>query len=145
MLGITRDASKTDIKKKYFELAKKYHPDVSSDPSAGEKFREVSEAYEILEDEEKRKLYDNFGHAGVDPQAAASAGNGNPFGGFGGFGFGPFGGGNVQWEFRQGGQQVSSENINELFEELFGGRPRQRRGQGADVRTTLRLSFLEVN
>lgn len=145
VLGLSRDATKSEVKKKYFELAKKYHPDVSNDPSASDKFREASEAYEVLEDEEKRKLYDNFGHAGVDPQTAGHSSTDNPFaGGFGGFGgFGPFGG-NVQWEFRQGGQQVNGENINELFEELFGGRPRQRRGQGVDVRTALRLSFLEA-
>eukprot|EP00607_Mallomonas_marina_P007662 CAMPEP_0182422458 /NCGR_PEP_ID=MMETSP1167-20130531/8163_1 /TAXON_ID=2988 /ORGANISM="Mallomonas Sp, Strain CCMP3275" /LENGTH=391 /DNA_ID=CAMNT_0024600541 /DNA_START=292 /DNA_END=1467 /DNA_ORIENTATION=- len=154
VLGVPKGASKSDIKKKYFELAKKFHPDVNrDDTSAGEKFREASEAYEVLENDEKRKMYDNFGHAGVDQASAAGAAGGNPFaqgfGGFGGFG-GPFGGGNVQWEFRQGspfggGQQVNNEQINELFEELFGGgRGRQRRGHGSDVRTTLRLSFLEA-
>ena len=69
VLGLSRGASKADIKKKYFELAKKYHPDVNKEKDAQDKFREVTEAYEVLEDDKKRELYDNYGHAGVDPNS----------------------------------------------------------------------------
>eukprot|EP01041_Mallomonas_annulata_P009920 gene9920-20629_t len=153
VLGVPKDAPKTDIKKKYFEMAKKYHPDVNKDdPSAGAKFREASEAYEILENDEKRKLYDSYGHAGIDPNSGFGGGGGNPFaGGFGGGNpFGGFGGfGGVQWEFRDGSSnQMNNENITDIFEELFGGgggrREKARRGHGMDVRTSIRLSFLEA-
>ncbi len=67
VLGVSKDASQDEIKKAYRTLAKKYHPDVSTEPKevAEAKFKEISEAYEILSDEEKRKLYDQYGHEGV--------------------------------------------------------------------------------
>lgn len=134
VLGVTKGASKTDIKKKYFELAKKYHPDVNKAPEAEGKFREISEAYEVLENDEKRSMYDKFGHAGVDPQNAGFGG-----GGFEGFeGFGPFAGG-----FQgQGGQQVDPQEIFEMFEGMFGGEGAK--GKGRDVQQTLHLSFFEA-
>ncbi len=66
ILGVDRSASKEEIKRAYKRLARKYHPDVSSDPHAEEKFKEVSEAYAVLSDDEKRRLYDTYGHEGVD-------------------------------------------------------------------------------
>jgi len=66
ILGVDRNASKEEIKKAYKKLARKYHPDVSSDPNAEEKFKEVSEAYAVLSDDEKRNLYNTYGHQGVD-------------------------------------------------------------------------------
>ena len=85
VLGVNRDASEDDIKKAYRKLAMKYHPDRNPDSKeAEEKFKEVKEAYEILSDSQKRGAYDQFGHAGVDPQAGAGGG-GAGFGGFGDF------------------------------------------------------------
>lgn len=66
VLGVDRDASQEEIKRAYRKLARKYHPDVCDDPDAEEKFKEVSKAYEVLRDEEKRSQYDRFGHTGED-------------------------------------------------------------------------------
>ncbi len=129
-LGIAKSAGDDEIKKAYRKLAKKYHPDLNpGDKVAEEKFKEVNEAYEILSDSQKRGRYDQFGHAGVDPNYGA--GGGGFGGGFGGvdlgdlFGdlFGGFGGGF--------GSQRRSSNPNA---------PRR----GADVRVSLVLSFMEA-
>src|SRR3990167_1118007 len=91
VLGVNRDASDDEIKKAYRKLAMKHHPDRNPDnPKSEEQFKEAKEAYEILSDQQKRAAYDQYGHAGVDPQARG------PGGGNGGFGdiFGDiFGGG----------------------------------------------------
>ncbi len=110
-MGVARDASDDEIKKAYRQLAKKYHPDLNpGDKDAEQKFKEVNEAYEVLSNKEKRARYDQFGHAGVDPNFGAGAGQGgygsgidfddifgSIFGGFGGgsgfSNFGGFGGG----------------------------------------------------
>ncbi len=68
VLGVGRDASKSDIKKAYRRLALKYHPDKCKEPDAEEKFKEISEAYAVLSDDEKRRQYDMYGHAGIDSQ-----------------------------------------------------------------------------
>ena len=83
ILGISRDASPEQIKKAYRRLAIKYHPDRNQGNSkeAEEKFKEISEAYKILSDSEKRKIYDQYGHEGLESQVGA---------GFGGFDFDPF-------------------------------------------------------
>ena len=99
VLGVKKDADENTIKKAYRKLAKKYHPDSNAgDAGAEQKFKEVTEAYNVLSDKEKRKLYDRFGHAAFDGSAPegsyAGAGNGAGFGGFGGSGFHGFGGGN---------------------------------------------------
>lgn len=102
VLGIGKNASDAEIKSAYRKLAKKYHPDLNpGDKEAEEKFKEVNEANDILSDTEKRKRYDQFGFAGVDPNYAAENG-----GGFGGFG-GGFGGGGV--------------DLGDIFGDLFGG------------------------
>src|SRR5512145_3010481 len=85
VLGVNRDASDEDIKKAYRKLAMKWHPDRNPDnPKAEERFKEAKEAYEILTDAQKRPIYDQFGHAGVD-QAAAGAGAAGAGAGFGNF------------------------------------------------------------
>ena len=106
VLDVARNATDEEIKKAYRKLAMKYHPDRNQDnPSAEEKFKEVKEAYEMLSDPDKRAAYDQYGHAGVDPNMGAGGfGGGHPFGDFGDiFGdiFGGMGGGG-----RQRGPQV---------------------------------------
>ena len=91
VLGLSKGASEDEIKKAYRKLSKKYHPDINKEPDAEEKFKEVSEAYEILSDPQKRAAYDQYGHAGTDPNYGAG-GAGGGFGGFGGFSGGGFGG-----------------------------------------------------
>lgn len=131
VLGIPKTASADQIKSAYRKLAKKYHPDLNpDDKSAEEKFKEVGEAYEILSDADKRARYDQFGHAGVDPNYGAGAG-----GGFGG-GFG-------------------GVDLGDLFGDLFGGgfggfgggarraNPNAPR-KGGDIRVSLVLSFMEA-
>lgn len=104
VLGVDRKASAKDIKRKYYELAKKYHPDVNKEDGADKKFQEIQSSYEILSDEEKRRQYDQFGAAAFEPGAGgASGGSGgpgqssdgpfNPFGNFSGFHGFDFGGG----------------------------------------------------
>ncbi|HEC77481.1 MAG TPA: molecular chaperone DnaJ [Thermoplasmatales archaeon] len=68
VLGVSRNATKEEIKRAYRRLALKYHPDKSSDPNAEEKFKEISEAYAVLSDDEKRRQYDMFGHAGIESE-----------------------------------------------------------------------------
>lgn len=109
VLGVAKSASVKDIKKAYFEKAKKLHPDANpDDPNAGEKFTEISEAYEVLSDDSKKTQYDTYGMAGDPASASGGAGGGaagNPFAqGFGNFGF-------------QGYQ--SQTNPEDLFRKIF--------------------------
>lgn len=95
---MNKSASPADIKKAYYGLAKKYHPDTNKDESAKERFADIQSAYEILSDPKKKEQYDTFGAAGFDPSGGAPGGDpfggGNPFAGFGGGGGGQgFGGG----------------------------------------------------
>ena len=123
LLGVAKDATEDEIKKAYRQLAKKYHPDLNPDnkEEAEAKFKEVTEAYEVLSDTEKRARYDRFGHAGVDPQNGG--GYSQDFGGFG-------------------------DIFDDLFD-IFGGgfsssRRRQGPVRGADLRYDLTLEFKEA-
>ncbi len=139
VLGVSRTASADEIKKAYRKLAMKYHPDKNpGDKKAEETFKELSEAYEVLSDEKKRQMYDQFGFAsGGGPQ-------GQPGGGFGG-GAGP-GGFHSQEDFQ--------DIFGDIFGDVFGGGARgggfggggfrqSRKQRGADLRYTLNVSFEE--
>ena len=119
ILGVNRDASDDEIKKAYRKLAMKHHPDRNlENPAAEEKFKEAKEAYEILSDAQKRSAYDQFGHAGVDPQAGMG-------GGFAGGGF--------------------ADAFGGIFDEIFGGRGggggRSNVYRGADLRYNLEITL----
>lgn len=142
ILGLDRDASAEDIKKAYRRMAMKYHPDKNKDdPNAAEKFKEASEAYEVLSEPEKRKLYDQYGHQGVDAQ------------------FGP---GGFQWS-----DFTHASDFSDIFGDLFGrgdglfgsffedafgrgfssraqARTRERAQQGEDLRISISLSLEEI-
>lgn len=132
VLGVSKDASDDEIKKAYRKVAKQYHPDLNpGDKAAEEKFKEANEAYEVLSDSEKKARYDQYGHAGVDPNFGA--GGGNPFGGFGGFGdafdlgdlfgnlFGGFGGGRQQNPNAPRKGSTVTANVTISFEEAAKG------------------------
>ena len=110
VLGVDRQAGEEEIKKAYRQLARQYHPDVSKeDPKvAEERFKEISEAYEVLMDKPKRELYDKYGHAGVNSQFQGGGFNWNDFTHQGDirdiFGDGGFGGGNIFDMFFGGGR-----------------------------------------
>ena len=127
VLGVTKGASEAEIKRAYRVVAKKYHPDINpGDKEAEAKFKEASEAYAVLSDAQKRKQYDQFGHAAFE--------NGGG-GGAGGFDFGDMG--DIFGDIFGGG---------DIFGDLFGGgRRRNSNGpmRGADVRTTVRITFAE--
>ena len=150
VLGVARGSDKGTIKKAYFKLAKQYHPDTNKDDEkAADKFKEVTEAYEVLSDDKQRELYDQFGHAGVDPNSGFGGGGpggmgGNPFGGAGGFEGFNFGDGSFHFSGGgPGGQEIDPE---ELFDAFFGAGRRRPRGprRGADLQMHVRLSFMEA-
>lgn len=95
VLGVDKNATEVDIKSAFRKLAKKYHPDVSKEENAAEKFKEAQEAYAVLSDPEKRKQYDQFGHSAFNNNGGAGG-----FSGFEGFDFG---------------------NMSDIFDDLFGG------------------------
>ena len=118
ILGVPRGASDADIKRSFRKLAQQWHPDVSTEAGADERFKEINEAYQVLSDPQRRQAYDTFGHAGV---------------GGGPEGYGPFGG---------------FQGFGDLFDAFFGqgAAGASRRGRppaGADLRYDLRLTFAE--
>lgn len=122
VLGISRDAGADEISQAYRTLARRYHPDVNSDPSAEDKFKEINEAYQVLSDPDTRKRYDRFGEdfrrVPEDYDEQAAAGVGGYGGGFGsGFGGGPSGR-RVHFGQGFGGGPV---DINDIFGGMFGG------------------------
>ncbi|QMW16597.1 molecular chaperone DnaJ [Pseudoalteromonas sp. MT33b] len=123
VLGVSKDASERDIKKAYKRLAMKYHPDrTAGDKELETKFKEVKEAYEVLTDDQKRQMYDQYGHA------AFEQGGGGHGGGFGG-GHGDFG-----------------DIFGDVFGDIFGGggRRQSRQQRGADLRYNMDLSLEEA-
>ncbi|KAG5733060.1 hypothetical protein E4T56_gene3560 [Termitomyces sp. T112] len=144
VLGVKSDATQAEIKKTYFALARKYHPDTNPDKGAQDKFVEIQEAYDTLKDEKKRAAFDKFGSAsqqpGFDPDAFASAGAG----GFHGFSAGGFSG------FQDLGGAFSQGNAKDLFESLFGtafgsGASRaSEMSKGANVETSINISFMDA-
>jgi molecular chaperone DnaJ len=148
-LGVTSGASSSEIKKAYYALAKKYHPDTNKDPGAKEKFTDAQSAYELLNDPQKKAAWDTYGAgafdqgAGFDPSGAA--GGGNPFSG-GGFGGG--GGGNPFSGF--GGGFGADINFEDLFGAFTGG-GRGRRGRsaneilvGENIEVQTNISFMDA-
>ena len=129
VLGVQKDASAEEIKKAYRKVTKENHPDLHpGDKACEERFKEANEAYEVLSDEEKRKKYDQYGHAAFDPNAGYGAGG---FGGFGGFDD-IFGGG----------------GFGDIFSSIFGGgatraNPNAPR-RGDNVRAQANISFEEA-
>jgi len=121
LLGVPRDATKDQIKRSFRKMAQQYHPDVNKAPDAEMRFKEINEAYQVLIDDEKRAIYDRYGHAGF--QAGGAAG----YSDMSGFG-----------------------DLGSIFEELFSGfgRPssgnRRQPRRGADLRADIRLSFEEA-
>lgn len=128
VLGVNRNADAATIKKAYRKLAKKYHPDSNEgNATAAERFKEVNEAYDVLSDEKKRKLYDQFGHAAFEEGAGNYGGaQGNPFGsGFGGSQGNPFGGG-FQGSYSDGNGYhefhfENGEDMDDILKNIFGG------------------------
>lgn len=128
VLGVSKDADDATLKKAYRKMAKQYHPDTNQgDEVAAEKFKEVQEAYAVLSDAEKRRQYDQFGHAAFDQTAGGGAGG---FGGFGGFDFGG--------------------DMGDIFGDLFGfggGRSRSSYNgpmKGANIGASVRITFEEA-
>lgn len=130
VLGVKRDASADEIKRAYRSLAKKYHPDMNpGDKEAEVRFKEVGEAYEVLSDTDKRRKYDQYGHAAFDPASGAGSGFGG-FGGGEGFDFGDifssfFGGGSTGSRRSQRTMPIDGDDIlvrvNLTFEEAVFG------------------------
>ncbi len=121
VLGVSRDATESDLKTAYRKLALKFHPDRNpNDKAAEENFKEAAEAYDVLRDPKKRQIYDHYGHQGLEGQG---------FSGFGGF------------------DDIFS-SFGDIFEDFFGfssrQRSRSRSQRGADLRYDLRISFMDA-
>lgn len=159
-LGVNKSADKEAIKRAYRKLAKKYHPDTNAgDAHAEEMFKDVTEAYNVLSDEKKRKLYDEFGFAGLQEgfseEAARQAAQGG-FGGFGGFGgngsfsgsYSSNGGPFTHQEFHFENGSGDMDDIFSMFGDMFshGGssRGRSTSRKGSDVMADLTISFDEA-
>ena len=128
VLGVSKDADEATLKKAYRQVAKKYHPDMNpGDAEAEKKFKEASEAYAVLSDPEKRRQYDQFGHAAFDGSAGAG-------GGYGGFDFNGADFGDI---------------FGDIFGDLFGGGRRAGRAnqgpmKGMNIRKSVRITFEEA-
>ena len=135
VLGVGKNASADEIKKAFRRLAVKHHPDRGGNE---EEFKEINEAYEVLKDTDKRKRYDQFGHAGVGSSAAS---DGNPFaGGFGGFG------GQSQTQGQEFHFDFGDLGLGDILGSFFGGDTSggsrsRRQNRGRDVETNVEITF----
>ena len=134
VLGVSKGASEAEIKSAFRKKAKEFHPDLNKDdPSAADKFKEAQEAYSVLSDENKRKMYDQYGHAGV------SSGASGDYGGFGGFDASEFDFGDIFDSFFGGGGGFGG------FSNFNGGTSsRTRATRGSDVLMRMNLTFEEA-
>ena len=137
VLGIGRDADDAQIKKAYRRLAKKYHPDTNSGNEAEQKFKEVTEAYHVLSDKEKRKMYDQFGHAAFDQSGEDSPGGGGYWKSYGGPQRGY-----QEYHFESGNMD---DMFGDIFGDIFGGfRGRSSRKRGSDLHAEVTVGFDEA-
>ena len=134
VLGVGKTASQDEIKKAYRKAALKHHPDKEGGDE--DKFKEASEAYEVLSNSEKKQRYDQFGHAGVGTSAASGGGPGGPFGGFG----------NVNGQRVHVNFEDLGVDLGDIFDSFFGGGfgGRQRTMRGRDVQTRVSITFEEA-
>ncbi len=135
VLGINKGASKDEIKKAFYKMAHKYHPDKKEGNEA--KFKQVNEAYQILSDDAKRSKYDQYGSGYENMGSSFTGGFGGSQQGFGGFDFSGFQNGNADFDFG---------NLNDIFSDFFtggmgGGRAQARRGR--DISTEIQISFAD--
>ena len=150
LLGVKKDAKDDEIKKAYRKLARKYHPDVNpNDKTAEEKFKEIQEAYDVLSDEKKRKVFDRFGYYAdnLDVNSPYGAGAASSAGGAGGFDFSGF-----NWE-ENPSSGAGGTSFRDIFSDLFSGGggsqkrqpepPRAQPKKGRDIEMPLALSFEE--
>ncbi len=159
VLGLKRHATESDIKAAYRKLARQFHPDVNKAADAAQKFAEVQDAYDTLSDAPKRKLYDQFGHAGVEGSRAAGNGGG-PGAGGARRPHGTYTWSNIAGEPFQG-EGISDSDLGSIFEEIFGAgsarpssaggspfgshaRARSRASKGRDIDAEITIGFLDA-
>lgn len=155
VLGVKRHATESEIKAAYRKLARQLHPDVNKAADAAQKFAEVQDAYDTLSDAHKRKLYDQFGHAGVEGSRAAGNGGGGPRRPHGTYTWS-----NIAGEPFQG-EGISDSDLGSIFEEIFGAgsarpssaggspfgshaRARSRASKGRDIDAEITIGFLDA-
>jgi len=141
ILGVSKSASKDEIKKAFYKLAHKYHPDKKEGDE--KKFKQVNEAYQVLSDDAKRSKYDQFGDGFENMGNASARGYGDSQQGFGGFDFSNFSGG-----FQNGSADFDFGNLNDIFSDFFGGGMsgggRREARRGRDISTEIQISFSEA-